>query len=268
MKPLRLVLSIAVIFFLSTYLVAQSHISKPGAPRGMASGTSWAQQAMAALTGGNSVNSVTESGSVSRTVGEDQESGTITLQSSGIMTSQISISTSVGNRSETRIWQNGRPSGSWIGLDGVQYPMAQQNCWNDAVWFFPALSLLADYADPNLVFTDLGQGQLNGNVVEHIEVNRVLTDLPPVVQQVIQDLSAVDYYLDSQTALPVGISFSVHGDHDLSADVPVTIVFSNYQAVSGIQVPFQVTQLLNGSPYLQVSITSAAPSGQGSLIHK
>ena len=101
------------------------------------SGTGWAMQAMAALTGGNQVNSVAESGSVTRTVGNDQEAGTITLQSTGIMTNQITISTNAGNRSETRSWDSGMPSGEWTGLDGQPHQMAQQNCWTDAVWFFP-----------------------------------------------------------------------------------------------------------------------------------
>jgi hypothetical protein len=220
-------------------------------------------QAMQALTGGVQVNSVSESGTVTRTLGGDQQQGSITLQSSGVMTNQITISTSAGNRSETRYWDGQWPSGEWTGLDGQHHPMADHNCWADAVWFFPALSLLADYADPNLVFTDLGQVQYSGGYAERIRVYRSLTNLPPDEQRLFARLSTVDYFLDSQTALPVAMGFAGHPDGDLNTDVPTFAVFSNYQSVGGIQVPFQIVTSLNGTPFLQISITNAAPGTLG-----
>jgi hypothetical protein len=228
-------------------------------PQQGSSGITWAQQAMATLTGGNPVTSVTESGSVVRTVGNDQESGTITLQSSGNTSSQIQISTGQGNRSETRSWatDGSGPLGQWTGLNGQQHQMAQQNCWTDAVWFFPALSLLSDTADPTLTFVDLGQEQYNGDTVEHIQAYRSQSLFPPPVQQA----STVDYFLDSQTALPVGMAFSIYSDTSAGSSVPVSLIFSQYQTVDGVQVPFQVSRSLNGSPYLQITLTSAAING-------
>jgi hypothetical protein len=224
------------------------------------SGTGWAMQAMAALTGGTQVNGVTESGQVTRTLGGDQESGTITMQSTGNTNSQIQISTGAGNRSETRSWASdgSGPLGQWTGLDGQPHQMAQHNCWTDAVWFFPALSMLSDYSDPTMVFNDLGPEQRNGHNVEHIQAYR---SIPGAPSGPLTSLSTVDYYLDSQTALPVAIAFFTHGDTDVNAAVPVEMVFSQYQSVSGILVPFQITRMLNGSPLFQITITSAVPSG-------
>ena len=217
-------------------------------------------QAMAALTGGTQVNGVTESGQVTRTLGGDQESGTITMQSTGNTNSQIQISTGAGNRSETRSWASdgSGPLGQWTGLDGQPHQMAQHNCWTDAVWFFPALSMLSDYSDPTMVFNDLGPMQHDGHNVEHIQAYRSIPGAPPGT---LTSLSTVDYYLDSQTALPVAIAFFTHGDTDVNATVPVEMVFSQYQAVSGIQVPFLITRMLNGSPLFQITITSAVPNG-------
>lgn len=261
MQSYRVPLSILVLLAVFASASAQSHKSGTGTKSQAGSGVTWAMQAMLALTGGNPVNSVTESGSVTRTLGGDQEAGSITLQSSGIMTNQISISTSVGTRSETRTWQNNYPAGSWTGLDGTHHPMRLHNCWSDAVWFFPALSLLADYADPNLVFTDLGPQQYQGGTVERIQVYRTASGLSPEELRRLARLSTVYYYLDSQTALPVAIAFNTHADSDLNVDIPVMIVFSNYQSIGGIQVPFQIVKSFNGTPMLQISITSAIPNG-------
>ncbi len=258
MKSCRVLLCIVCIFSFVLHAQAQH---KSAGTRYTSSGISWAQQAMLALTGGNPVTSVTENGSVTRTVGGDQQQGSITLQSAGLMTNQITISTEAGDLSETRSWDGSRPSGQWTGLDGQQHPMAPFNCWTDAVWFFPALSLLSDYTDPTLVFTDLGQVQYSGGSAEHIQVYRYISTLPPDRQQLVEQFSTVDYYLDSNTALPVAIAFSTHGDQRPISNVPVAAIFSQYQSVDGIQVPFQVTELLNGSPFLQITVTSASPSG-------
>jgi hypothetical protein len=241
---------------------------KQGRQQQRSSGTAWAQQAMLALTGGNPVLSVTESGSVTRNVGGDPQQGNITLESSGVMTTQLTISIGSGNLSETRSWDGSRPSGQWTGLDGQQHQMAQVNIWTDAVWFFPALSLLSDYSDPTLVFTDLGQVQYNGGSAEHIQIYRYLSALPQGPQQDVQRFSTVDYYLDSNTALPIAIAFSKYGDHNPNMGISVAAVYTQYQSVGGIQVPFQITELSNGSPYLQINITSASPNGQNLPVQK
>jgi hypothetical protein len=220
-------------------------------------------QAMAALTGGAQVNSVTESGSVVWTVGGDQGSGAITMQSSGNTTSQVALSTNAGNRSESRRWASdgSGPIGQWTDLSGQPHQMAQHNCWNDAVWFFPALSMLSDYSDPNLVFVDLGPEQHRGHNVEHIQVYRTFLGLPSDVAAQLAQMTTVNYYLDSQTALPLAMTFSLNGDHDVNRGLQTEIVFTQYQQVSGVQVPFQVTRLLSGSPMFQITITSVVPNG-------
>lgn len=254
--PLTILILLAVLASAS----AQTHKGSTGLKTDAGSGMTWAMQAMAALTGGNPVISVSESGSVIRTLGSDQQQGTVTLQSSGVMNSEMDISTSAGLRSEIRTMTGTYPNGTWIGLDGTRHPMPLHNCWTDPVWFFPALSLLADYADPNLVFTDLGSQQYHGDPVEHIQVYRTASGLSPQEQTLLASLSTVDYYLDSQTALPVAIAFNTHADSDFNVNIPVGIVFSDYRRASGILTPFQIMTSFNGTPMLQITISSASPN--------
>ena len=259
-RPLLIVTSLTAIVTLLT-TGGQATTNKPQLQQ-QQSGQNWAMQAMQALTGGAQVNSVSLAGPVVVVSGENQEQGTISLQSTGIMTSLLTISTSAGNRSETRLWDGFLPSGQWAGLDGQPHQMAQQNCWTDGVWFFPALSLLSDYNDPSMVFVDLGQQQYNGDLVEHIQAYRWPVNMPPDFQQQIQQLSTVDFYLDSQTALPVALTFFRFGDNNVSAMVSTTVTFSQYQSVSGIEVPSQVVRTLNGSAYIQINVTSVGLNGQ------
>lgn len=265
----RVPLSILILLVVLGSAAAQSRKSVTGIRNLAGSGSTWAMQAMAALTGGIQVNSVSESGSITRTLGGDQEQGTITLQSTGNTASQITLSTNAGNRSESRSWASdgSGPVGQWSGLDGQPHQMPQHNCWSDAVWFFPALSMLSDYSDPTMVFNDLGQEQHHGHNVEHIQAYRTSPGLPQDLAQQLARLRTVDYYLDSQTAIPVAMAFATHADGDVNLNIPVEIVFSQYQASNGIQVPLTVTRFFNGSPFYQITISSVTVNGQGSPVH-
>ena len=109
-----------IALFVSLSLLTASAQVKPGEVRhsiqSSSSGITWAMQAMQALTGGNPVSTVSESGTVKRTLGSGEEQGAIALQSSGIMASEVDITTDRGVRSEIRTMSGSYPAGVWIGL--------------------------------------------------------------------------------------------------------------------------------------------------------
>jgi hypothetical protein len=43
----------------------------------------------------------------------------------------------------------------------------------------------------------------------------------------------------------------------MNTDIPVEIRFANYQAVSGVQVPFHTQRMLNGTVVLDITAISA-----------
>jgi hypothetical protein len=254
----RLHCLVLLLIVVSTVVLSKASFAATNQPQQGSSGITWAQEAMAALTGGTPVSGVTLNGSVTWSLGNNQGTGTVSLQSSGNTSSQVQLTTTLGNRSETRSWASdgSGPLGQWTDLNGQPHNMPQFNCWTDAVWFYPALSMLSDYADPSMVYVDLGPTQYNGQNVEHIQAYRTMSSLPQTMQQQLQLLSTVDYYLASQTALPVAMHFSTHGNADQNVSIPVDIVFSQYQLVQGVQTPYQITRMLNGSPLYQITISS------------
>jgi hypothetical protein len=54
----------------------------------------------------------------------------------------------------------------------------------------------------------------------------------------------------------VAIDFNVHPDKDIGRDIPVEILFANYQAVKGVQIPYHFQKLLNGGVILDATVTS------------
>lgn len=215
-----------------------------------------ATKAVAALTDGKPITDVTLTGTATRTAGSDVETGTITLQALGYANSRMDFAGSNGNRTEIRNSSSGVPHGSWIGPDASNHAMASHNCMTDAVWFFPALSILSQISQPNVVATYLGQETRNGSPVQHIRFVTTPLHASLAASAFLASLTAEDIYLDSSSLLPVAVDFNTHADTNVALDVPVEIDFSEYEARSGIWVPLKIEELLNGGPFLDVSIDS------------
>jgi hypothetical protein len=211
-------------------------------------------QAVAALTGSITVNDVTLTGTGTRTAGSDVESGSVSLKALAGGQSRLDLIVAGGTRSEIRnLDSNGASQGFWIGLDGTINSMANHNCATDAAWFFPALSVLSRLSNPNLLVTYIGNETRGGVSVQHLH----FLIQNPVAAGVFQQLSAEDVYLNASSNLPVAITFNAHPDNDASANIPAEIDFSNYQNVNGVQVPFRIQRLLNGSVLFDLTIQSA-----------
>jgi len=125
----------------------------------------------------------------------------------------------------------------------------------DAVWFFPALSSLTQTANPSFVFKYLGQGQYGLLKAEHIRVFHSVSQDP---SGLLQRLSAMDFYLDAASLLPLSVAFKRHPENDLNVDIATEVRFASYQLVSGVQVPFYFQQILNGSVVLDVKVRNAS----------
>lgn len=221
-----------------------------------------ATQAMAALTRGLPIADATLNANVTWIAGSDNLTGTGTFQAKGTSESRIDLNLGDTTRSEIRTFSGGVPQGAWIKAPASAIttakptPYAQHNCWTDAAWFFPALSSLAQVSNPNAVFSYLGPVQHGGMSTQHIRVSQVFApDAKNILD--ISRLSAVDFYLDPASSLPLAIAFQVHADDDMNTNIPMEIRFANYQAVNGVQVPFHIQRMLNGGVVLDVVVTSA-----------
>jgi hypothetical protein len=230
--------------------LAQSSATSASNPQAVALAT----QAMAALVGKTPVSDVTLTGTATRTVASDISGGTISLKALGPSLSRMDLALSDGSRSEIRNLATNTPQGFWITPDGTTHTMAGHNCVTDAVWFFPAFSALSQLSNPNLVVTYVGAETRNGVAVQHLHFAlQFLTDTTATLQR----LSGEDFYLSASSYLPLAVVFNLHPDNDDLTDIPVEIDFGQYQVIGGVQIPYQIEELLNGTPYLNITIQSA-----------
>ncbi len=207
-----------------------------------------------ALTGQAAVNDATFQATASYVAGSDQESGSATLTARGNQESLVQLNLDDGTRQEIR---NG-PAGAWSGPDGTAHSMAIHNCWTDGSWFLPTLTLQAVLADPQLAVAYLGPDATKGRPLLHLQVARVLPGQSASVAAAILRLSAMDFYFDPQSFLPLVLDFNTHPDSDAGTNIPVEIQFGNFQSTSGALVPFHIQKYLQGTLTLDLVVTKVA----------
>jgi hypothetical protein len=215
---------------------------------------SLATYSIGALSGRVQIADITLTGTATRTAGSDTGSGTATLKALGTSNSRMDLSLSDGTFSEIRTAQNGAPQGQWLAASGSYNNMAAHNCLTDTAWFFPALTILSQLSNPNLLATYIGQETKAGVAVYHL---RLSIQSPNDPTGLLQQLSVEDLYLNASTYLPVALVFQTHPDSDALTNILVEVDFSNYQSINGVLIPLSVRKYLNGSLFLDITIQSA-----------
>ena len=136
--------------------------------------------------------------------------------------------------------------------------MAIHNCWVDAAWFFPALTLQGLQTDATLGAVYLGATQWNGVAAVQLEFFHIIPWQTADMTAEIQNLSVVDLYLDPKSLLPLAEDYNTHPDNDFIRTIPVGIRFGNYQPVAGVAVPFHMQRYFQGTLVLDLTLTNAA----------
>jgi hypothetical protein len=242
-------------FGLSLILLLVSVASSQNPPQSDPQAVAFASQAMTALTNGVAVTDVTLSGNATWIAGSDDETGSATLLEKGTGESRIDLNLSGGTRTEIRNDSTGFPQGETIASGGTVQPWPQHNCWINASWFFPALSILAATSDPSVILSYVGLESRGTGSVQHIRAYHYLPSKRQAATAITASLSAEDIYLDSSSLLPVAFSFNTHPDDDEATNILVEIDFFNYQPVNGVQVPMRVQKLISGGLALDITIT-------------
>lgn len=220
-----------------------------------------AAKSIALLSGTVQIADITLTGTATRIAGSDTGSGTATLKAQGTSSSRMDLSLSDGTFSEIRTSTSGAPQGQWLAPNGAYNSMAMHNCFTDAAWFFPALTVLSQTSNPYLTISYVGQATKNGIQVQHLHFAFTsavsATSLAGLADPLVA-LSSTDVYLDASSLLPVAFAFYTHPDNNSALNIPVEVDFSNYQTVNGIQIPYHIQKFLNGSLYLDMTIQTAA----------
>jgi hypothetical protein len=244
--------SLALIVAVCSFLYSPSATGQnppPSDPQAI----SFAAQSIAAMTGGTTINDATLTGNVTWN-GSITDSGTFTLRALGQDESRMDLALSSGALTEIRDAQTGVTLGAWVLPDNTAGNFAPQNCWTDAAWFFPVLGALS--MGPTVVLSYVGQETRNGTSVQHLQAYQYIPGQFRGVTP--QQLSTMDFYLDTAALLPLVITFNAHPDDNSGTNLLVEIDFSNYQTLNGITVPTHIQKYQQGNLMVDMTVTGAA----------
>lgn len=214
-----------------------------------------AQQSIAALKGGVKIEDVSLDARVISIRGGDAETGTAKLVAAFPGKSRVDLNLSGSRRSETRnVSADGVPLGEWASDQKPATPYALHNCWTDPSWFFPALSYLSYASNPDFFFEYVGREERAGASVQHIRVFQISPlDSSRTLRS--SSMSETDFYIDAISNLPRAMVFNVHPDLNINLSIPIEVLFEDYRAFQGVQTPFHVQQMLNGTVILDIEVT-------------
>ena len=180
--------------------------------------------------------------------GSDQETGQIVLKAQSGR-SRVDFASASQSFSEIRVFDSLEPryqtlaGGKWV-------THAIHNSWVDPNWFFPALSTLVAGSQNGVTLASTPDSS-------HLYARFQIPNQKPAITSEVQNLSTVLYDLDASTRLPTGLHFYTHPDEDLGTNIPVDVLFSDYRAVNGVQVPFHMQRYVNGTLQLEINLSTA-----------
>jgi hypothetical protein len=241
-----------LLYFAVVLIITSTRSFSQGQPQSDPQAVSLAAQSIAALTAGSAISDVTMSGSVTW---NGSDTGTALLRALGTGESRMDLTLTSGTRTEIRDAQTGVLLGEWIAPNNTSGYFASQNCFTDAVWFFPVLGSLA--AGPNVVLSYIGLETRNGESVQHIE-SYVYQSNPLGLTPTPQQLSTMDFYLDATTFLPAAVTFNAHPDNSAATNLLDEVDFSNYQTISGMVIPMHIQRYQQGNLMVDVVVTAAS----------
>jgi hypothetical protein len=207
------------------------------------------RQSLAAMTKGKPIQDIKLQAQATRTAGSDADAGLAVLEAAAYDKSNINLSLTSGPRLETR---NGA-GGMWSAADARNQAVAVHNTWTTAAWFAPVLVVQSWTEDSSFSLAYAGVEDRDGTEVHHIRASRSVPGSATIAA-----LSATDVYLDSQSLLPVALTFNTHPDNDLSLDLPVEVTFASYQLSNGILAPTRIQQFLQNSLLLDLFVTATS----------
>jgi hypothetical protein len=160
---------------------------------------------------------------------------------------QFRLADSAATGSHVLVSSGGSPQdfhdGSWFSVSPI---LARTNL----AYHIPALVLFSEIQNSGYSFIFIGSATLNGKAAIHIQ-SRDDSDTTGHL------FTPQDWYFDPVTALPLCVEYQIPISQNPSDSLQASMSFSNFQAINGILVPFQLG-ITEGPVSFVATVTSAA----------
>lgn len=213
----------------------------------------------AAISSGKPFSGVTLTANADWVAGSTHQTGTAQLKAGADGSGSLQLDIGDASRTEVQTKSDASRACTWTDHAGTSHGVLGPNCLVAMPWFAPSfftqpLSLL-----PVLLgTTDDGEVVKDGVTLHEISYQLNLQGADPKSTTQMTKQSTVEVFYDPKTLLPHSLEYAVHPDNNDLQDIPVRVVFSNYQASSGVMLPFHIERYLNRTLQLTLDVTTAS----------
>jgi hypothetical protein len=239
--------SIILLGFVSQVAMAQTSTPSPSQPVRDAQALAVVQQSLTAMGGTAAVSQVQNSVVTAAVVNPTAPEGTTESFTWTYAGNQFRLEDDAANGGHVFVSSGGSPQdfhdGAWFDVSPV---MVRTNL----PFHVPALALYGEIQNPGYSFIFVGSATLNGSGVIHIQT-RDDSDMTGHL------FTLQDWYFDPVKELPLRVEYQIPMSLNPSDSLNASMNFSNFQAVTGILIPFQLS-IIEGPVSLALTVTSAA----------
>jgi hypothetical protein len=244
------------VFAASLLLISNSSAVIPQTPAPSTNAPQRDPQAVALLQKSISVMGVppsdsTATGNVTTVAGSLTQQGTVTILTRG--STETSIQFQMSNNPWTVVFANGQANKVETSQTTV-YPFelaASNQCL-----YFPLPYFSGILNNPDYSIQYVGQETIDSSDAIHIRVQNTFSSNPHF--QSLTEFTTADVWLDASSALPVKIGMIRRDGGGSAPKIPISVVYSSHQTVSGVRYPFTIQEYITETLWATTTIQSVA----------
>jgi hypothetical protein len=175
--------------------------------------------------------------------------GAVTLLARGTAQFRLDAAIPTGKRS----WAISNGAGTLLDTDGGRTAIPWHNVVNVGIpsWRLP--NILAALSDSTVTVSYVGLVQSDQGQAHQIRVEQTDSANPDAKLAAIK---AVDYFVDAKTYLLLQTVDSTYSTTDLTQAYEHAVAFADYKNVSGVMVPFSITEKISGQNIWSIQLSS------------
>jgi hypothetical protein len=242
------------VFLFSAFSIQARQSSMPPAPTRDSQALSILGQALNAGGGLQAVTAIqdfTASGNITYFWADQPVQGSATVKALGITNFRLDSNMPTGTDS----WVASKSAGSEKTTDGKISDLVWTNQVKRLSVTFPLALVASAVNNASVQVTYSGQTSYLGHSAYDVCIQQVL---PSVVDPkgTTSARTAQDFLVDSSTFVILGLRDQLYGESSRQVSLAHEIQFSNYQSENGVQVPFGVSEFIDGQHTWTLQLSS------------
>ena len=191
----------------------------------------------------------TATGNVTTVAGSLTQQGTVTILTRG--STQTSIQFQMPNNPWTVVFASGQAN-KLETTETTVYPLELAASSQCLYFPLPFLAGILNNADYSVQY--IGQEAVGSSTANHVVVQNTLNSNP--TYKFLSPFTLADIWIDASSGLPLKIGMIRRDAGGSAPKIPISVVYSNYQTVSGVRYPFTIQEYITETLWATTTIQS------------